>query len=85
MQEDSFVLRSRHSARRSRSVWESLGKSPSLVEVESICALAWGVGCCTLSLPRSIAVSTRVRIVPGLSSWMVEGTVYCSVLAVRGS
>ena len=85
MQEDWFVLMSRHSARRSRSVWESFVESPSFVEMESICALALGVGCCTLSVPRSIAVSTRVRIVPVLSSWMVEGTVYCSVLVVRGS
>ena len=84
MQEDLFV-RSRHSARRSRSVRESLLESPSLAEMESICALASEVGCCTLSRPRSIAVSTRVRTVPVLSSWMVEGTVYCSVLVAKGS
>ena len=32
-----------------------------------------------------MAVSIRVRSVPGLSSRMVLGTVYCSSLAVRGS
>ena len=85
MQEILSVLRSRHSARRSRSVWESRVESPSLVETESICALAWRVGCCTPSVPRSTAVSTRVRIVPVLSSCMVEGTVYCSVLVANGS
>ncbi len=60
-------------------------ESPSLVDIVSTCAWALGVGCCILRVPRSIAVWTRVWIVPGLSSWIVEEVVYCSVLVVRGS
>jgi len=79
------VLRSRQRARRLRSVWESLGRSPRFVELVLIFVFAVGVGSWILRRPRSMAVSIRVRSVPGLSSRMVLGTVYCSSLAVRGS
>jgi hypothetical protein len=83
--ESAVELRSRQRARRLRSVWESFGRSPSFVELVLIVVLAVGLGSWTLRRPRFMAVSTRVRAVPGLSSWMVVGTVNCSSLAFRGS